>query len=384
MRNWLKKHAGKLMTGLLLSGAVSAMNPPATEAHLATLGYSDINIQNDTIQYGLYLDPREIAQWSDIRYEGVYVIGGAESEAPSAGEQPGWSEEELAQLVSENLEVKSGGEAAVPAISDISMKEKAGAPYVYMNLKYSFPAPVESYSIDYRFFFDDLDPQHQNFATISAGENGIDTVFNADNRVSSDLVSALANGRATTSLQIPGWLAAMGDYILLGMEHIWTGYDHLLFVAALVLLKQSMKNYLKIVTAFTLGHSVTIALAALDVFSLPAAIVEPLIALSIVYVAVENIWLKRLEWRWAVALAFGLMHGFGFAQVLQGALGERYLLSLFSFNLGVEIGQIAVLAVLLPLLLLAGRMKWYRSAAFAVSGLIALTGTYWFVERVFL
>jgi len=355
--------------------------PQRASAHLNTFGYSDIELQGREMVYELYLDPREVAQWMDMRSGGVFVIDSSVPASSAPSGEATWTEEELRPLVSESLTVQGGDQELTPAIGGISMEERSGAPYLRMKLDYDLPEGSETYSIDYRFFYEE-DPKHQNYATIRAGESSKDLVFTRESHGFSGSLAAAEAGRSGTTVTVPDWLGTMWTYIGVGIEHILTGTDHLLFVAALVLAKQRKWDYVKVLTAFTAGHSVTITLAALDVVNLPASFVEPVIALSIAYVAVENIWLKRIRWRWAVAMGFGLIHGFGFAQVLRGAMSDRFLLTLFSFNAGVEIGQLAVLAVLLPLLWWAGRMRNYAYVNYAASSLVALIGLYWFVTRL--
>ncbi|QYR21502.1 HupE/UreJ family protein [Paenibacillus sp. sptzw28] len=374
----LKLTDGKIAFSILAVIVILGIAAPSAQAHMSTTGYSEISIAGNKLKYQLYLDPGEVGQWIDSRSDGVFVIEGASNSKSASGEQVTWTEEELLPLIEYSLAVENNGVETTPTIDDISIKERAERPYLFMNLEYEFSEPIETYKIDYHFFFDDLDPLHQNITIIRSGEAAVNTVFHKDHRVASDRISMLAANKVT----MPVWAATMVEYTKLGVGHIWTGIDHLLFIIALVLLKQRKRDYLKILTAFTVGHSVTIALSALDIVNIPTNIIEPVIALSITYVAVENIWIKKLEWRWIVALLFGLIHGFGFAQVLRGALGDQYLLSLFSFNLGVETGQIAVLAVLLPLLVLAGSLRWYRAATYSISSLIAIVGFYWFVERI--
>ncbi|MFC5702418.1 HupE/UreJ family protein [Cohnella faecalis] len=361
---------------LLLASLLQAQ--PA-QAHLNTFGYSDIRLEGSKLVYDLYLDPREVSQWMDLRSNGVFVL---ESKKALAPDETSWTEEDIRPLVAESLIVKGGETAVEPSsIGDLSISRRGDVPYLRMKLVYELPATAAAYSIDYGFFYEE-DPGHQNYATIRAGDSSKDVVFTKDDH---QFAASLANAEESlmeTTVSVPNWLATLWDYLQVGIEHIWTGTDHLLFVAALVLVKQRKWDYLKVLTAFTIGHSITIALAALDIFNLPASFVEPVIALSIAYVAVENIWMKQVKWRWIVALSFGLIHGFGFAQVLRGALGDRFILTLFSFNLGVEIGQLAVLAVLLPLLIWLGRYKGYQYVNYAASGLIALIALYWFVIRI--
>nr|WP_275589162.1 HupE/UreJ family protein [Paenibacillus sacheonensis] len=177
----------------------------------------------------------------------------------------------------------------------------------------------------------------------------------------------------------------------MGMEHIWSGADHLLFLCGLILAaRTSGWKMLKLISAFTVGHSITLVLSALDLASLSPLIVEPLIALSIVFVAFENMFRKRfpkLESKQIVVTAlFGMIHGFGFAEILHGTMAGNIALPLFSFNLGVEIGQLAVLVIVVPVLWLIlklfttqSRQVWWT---YGTSSLVGIMGLYWLVERV--
>src|SRR5437762_1051854 len=147
------------------------------------------------------------------------------------------------------------------------------------------------------------------------------------------------------------------SFLSLGVKHVLTGYDHLLFLAALLLVCTSFRQAASIITFFTVAHSITLSLAALDVVHLPARIVEPAIAASIVYVGLENIFGKhRFAWRASVTFAFGLVHGLGFASALRevglGSTGEGVALPLLKFSIGLEAGQLCIAAVLLQLLLI--------------------------------
>jgi hydrogenase/urease accessory protein HupE len=183
-------------------------------------------------------------------------------------------------------------------------------------------------------------------------------------------------------IAIPDWLMVSWDFMALGVEHILIGYDHILFILALIIGGGNKWDYVKILTAFTVGHSVTLALASLDILSIPPSIIEPLIALSIVYAAVESIVRKSRKGRWVITLLFGFIHGFGFAGILKGFLSGNYALSLFSFNLGVEIGQVIIVLIVVPLLLTVRNMKLQPKLNVGLSILISFMGMYWFIERV--
>lgn len=184
----------------------------------------------------------------------------------------------------------------------------------------------------------------------------------------------------------PDRLAVAGRFLVLGMEHIVTGYDHLAFLAALLLVATSLRQMLWVVTGFTVAHSITLTLAALEVFALPASVVEPAIAASILFVGLENLARPPARRRMATTFVLGLIHGFGFAGLLAdlGIPRDGRVVALASFNLGVEVGQAALVAVTLPgLLWLRRRAWWGRRAVPVLSVGLALAGAYWLVERVF-
>ncbi len=177
-------------------------------------------------------------------------------------------------------------------------------------------------------------------------------------------------------------------YLRLGFTHIVPeGLDHILFVLGIFLLSTRMRDVLAQVTAFTVAHSITLALTMYGVVSLPSRFVEPMIALSIMYVAVENIFTTRVHaWRVALVFAFGLLHGMGFAGVLKQLQIPRseFVTALVSFNVGVELGQLTVIAAAWLLLATwARRRVWYhRRIVVPISVAIAVTGLYWAIQRI--
>ena len=182
----------------------------------------------------------------------------------------------------------------------------------------------------------------------------------------------------------------VGYYLQLGYRHIIPeGFDHILFVAGLCLISKNYKSILWQATAFTIAHSITLALSMKNIIVAPPAIVEPIIALSILFVAVENILLGQVRaWRIALVFLFGLIHGMGFASSLNeiGLPPNQFLTSILSFNGGVELGQVTIIALMYFLLILPMRNRsWYRSRVVVpLSLLIGLTALYWTVERVWM
>jgi len=178
---------------------------------------------------------------------------------------------------------------------------------------------------------------------------------------------------------------AFRQFFWLGVEHILSGFDHLAFLFALLIVGSTLKEAAKIITSFTVAHSITLAIATFNLVNLPSGIVEPLIALSIIYVGVENLFRREVKKRWLLTFGFGLVHGFGFASVLRemgiGAQGSAAI-PLLSFNLGVEAGQIAIAALILPLIWkLKSQQSFALRFAPICSLLVSIAGGYWLIER---
>jgi hypothetical protein len=172
----------------------------------------------------------------------------------------------------------------------------------------------------------------------------------------------------------------------MGAEHILSGPDHLLFLLALLALARGFWPIVKIVTGFTIAHSITLTLAALGVVEVPARIVEPLIAATIIWVAVENlVFPNGAHWRWLVAATFGLVHGLGFASALTelGLPRDAMVRALIGFNVGVELGQLAFVAVVMPVVVWLAKPGRVAKLPQALSVVVALAGGFWLVERLF-
>jgi len=178
--------------------------------------------------------------------------------------------------------------------------------------------------------------------------------------------------------------ASLLRFLKLGIEHIFLGYDHICFLLALIVVSR-FGELVKIVTAFTVAHSITLILAALKVVTPPARLIECGIALTILYVAVENVVRKHPTHRWRLTFAFGLIHGFGFANALAqlGLPASGTVRCLLSFNVGVEIGQLAIVLLALPFVLLLDRWGYASRAKSAISAVVGLFGLGWFIERAF-
>jgi hydrogenase/urease accessory protein HupE len=227
--------------------------------------------------------------------------------------------------------------------------------------------------------FRDVDPSAQHLVSLTI--EGSKQDFALDKNTPELALS----GGAHSNFQVAA------HFLGAGVEHIFLGYDHIAFLIAIILWTNRLWPVVKAVTAFTIAHSITLSLAALDVVRIPSAIIEPAIAASIVYVAVENFTTRDVSKRWRETFLFGLLHGFGFASALQelGLPRAKLITALAAFNCGVEIGQVLIVATSFGLLSavdrwqIAGASGPVRNPALVhtVSFAIVLLGSYWFVSR---
>lgn len=268
-----------------------------------------------------------------------------------------------------------GGPALVPEW--VGIEPLADRQSLRLRLRYPIASPIGTLGVQARLF--PYDPQHQTFLNVY--ENGALTQAMLDS----------GHGRfdyfAGTR---QGVMAVIARLLPSGIEHILIGPDHILFLIGLLLTGGSIRQLALVVTAFTVAHSVTLSLAALNIVSPPARLIEPAIALSIIYIGADNLLTRRGQGRdmrvW-IAFGFGFIHGFGFASVLREMELPRQALvwSLLSFNLGVEIGQLLIVMVV------ASALAWVRARSESVgrqlvlvgSIVVIVAGTWWFVQRVF-
>jgi hypothetical protein len=261
--------------------------------------------------------------------------------------------------------------------------------YAVLRFTATCPAPIESLVAGYYLLFD-IDPQHKGLLKLESDGSTSTAVFSPD-RTEQTL--------KTTKI---GAFAQFREYLTVGIGHIWAGFDHLLFLFSLLLpavltlvgarwqptanFRISLVDVLKIVTAFTVAHSITLTLATLQIVSLPSRWVESGIAATVVIAALNNLYPVVQGRRWVAAFAFGLIHGFGFASVLTdlGLPKASLAIALVGFNLGVEIGQLAIVAMFLPIAYGLRRTWLYQKMIFTAGSLmIVLIATIWFVERAF-
>ena len=259
--------------------------------------------------------------------------------------------------------------------------------YSVLRFTAACPGTAAPASLDIGYsLFADLDPQHKGLLKLTHDGETQTAIFDPD------------SPRQTLSMAAPDRLAQFGAYVKHGIWHIWIGTDHILFLLSLLLpavllpglreqqasLRAAFIDVLKVVTAFTLAHSITLTLASLSLVSLPSRWVESAIAASVVLAALNNLFPLFRGRRPVAAFVFGLIHGFGFASVLRdlGLPQSALVSSLFGFNVGVEIGQLAIVAVFLPLAWWLRKSWFYRQLFTWGSLAIALVAAIWLVERI--
>lgn len=292
------------------------------------------------------------------------------------------------------LSLAVGKQPCALATGSMEIVEHTDGAYVRLPLTFTCPvADSDTLSLDYRLLFD-TDPQHRGIVRFDAGHpDERPFLLCAHDHTRAIPLGVAARAASSTS-------GSFRSFVEQGARHIWGGLDHLLFLLALLLpavlrrendgwkpvsaIRPALADVARIVTAFTLAHSITLTLAALGLARMPARLTEPAIAASVVIAAANNVRSFFGRDRWAVAFALGLLHGFGFSSALSdGGLGGGGLLtSLLGFNLGVELGQMALVAAFVPLAFLARRTWFYRKFTLpAGSVAIATLALVWFVER---
>ena len=363
-----------LATALLVGGAAQAHKP--SDSYLSVTvqdgqisGRWDIALRDLDFAIGLDADGDGNITWGEVRAQHAAI----------------------AAYAAARFKLRADGVDCPMAIGTQLVDEHTDGAYTVMPLRFSCAMAATPAALTLRYtLFADIDPQHRGLLNLTAGGATRTALFGPQ------------EAEQTFTLAETSRWKQLFDYAREGVWHIWIGFDHILFLLSLLLpavgvwtqrrwqpvdtFGQALWDVLRIVTAFTVAHSITLSLATLGLVSLPSGLVESSIAASVVLAALNNVWPVFHVRRWMVAFAFGLIHGFGFASVLvdlglpQGALA----LALLGFNLGVEGGQLAIVAAFLLLAYPLRRSVFYRRVVLlGGSLLIAAVAAGWLVERAF-
>ena len=370
-----------MFCGLLALCALSAMS---AMAHKASDSYLVLNVNGQQLS----------GQWDIALRDIDFAIG---LDANSDGDIT-WGEvrarhTDISAWALGRLTLQRGGDCTLQVAEHLVDSHTDGT-YAVLRITGTCPSGTQAVTVNYRLLFE-IDQLHRGLLRLDL------------DGVTHSAVLAPNTGVLTIKAGETSRLAQFGQYLVEGIWHIWIGFDHILFLLALLLpavlvhavtmggtrrwtgvasFRVAFTEVLWVVTAFTVAHSITLTLAALQIIELPSRLVESAIAASVVLAAANNLWPMVEKRRWLVAFSFGLIHGFGFASVLTelGLPKDALVLSLLGFNLGVEIGQLAIVAVFLPVAYLMRNSVLYRKGLFVGgSFLTMLVALVWLAERAF-
>ena len=350
----------------------------AAQAHIASNGFLVTQVQAQDLNGSLELAVRdvELAIGVDANHDGRVTWGELRASQP-----------QLLQYVGQHLSFLAQDSACVLKLGAVQINDRVDGSYAWIPLSAHCQVAVKRLSIRYSMLAD-IDPSHRGLLTLTAGSATQSGVLGG---------SAI---QAAFDVNSPSSWRTFIEYLQAGIWHIWSGIDHLLFLVSLLLpavlirrerhwdpvsqARPAVFSILKVVTAFTLAHSITLTLAALDVVRLPSRLTESVIAASIIVAALNNIFPIVTDSRARIAFAFGLLHGFGFASVLadMGLPSGARLLSLLAFNLGIETGQLAVVLAVMPVVYAIRASLVYRRAVLPWgSAVIAAIALVWLIQR---
>jgi HupE / UreJ protein len=350
--------------GLGLLIVLSLATP--SQAHWADLAVADIQIRAQDIDLNLTVPTGLIAQFDDDKNKQL-----SESEITI-------HQKDIQAFLNEKIRLTAAGQKHDKLIIKSTTAKKLpsnliATPETHSSLllQYHWIEPIEQLQMHYDLFVPGVNTARCLAQVFRAGR--VDNLVFTPDSQNAALIDAPI-------------LQQISSFIRLGIEHIWTGYDHILFLISLLMLGGELGYLLKVVTAFSLSHSVTLFLAALNIISVPSRWVEIAIALSIGYIASENLWRKAPKARWQLAFAFGLIHGVGFSSALQELDLPRTNLvtSLASFSVGIEVGQFAIVLAVYFALSYLRKFAWDLTIRRIISVGVIVMSAIWFWERAFM
>ena len=357
------------------------MSAATAQAHIASNGFVSAHVAGAQVTGSIEVAVRdaELAIGVDANHDGHITWGELRA-----------SEAQLIGYLEQHVQLAAQGHACALTLRTLRINDRVDGNYAWLSFDAHCPVEVRRLGIRYSVLAD-VDPSHRGLLSLTAG-----TVAHTG-------VLGGANGPQTFAVYTASPGQAFLEYLQAGIWHIWDGIDHLLFLVSLLLpavlvrregrwepvarAQPAMMGILKVVTAFTLAHSLTLSLAALDIVRLPSRLTESVIAASIVIAALNNIFPLVTDSRARIAFAFGLLHGFGFASVLtdMGLPQGARLVSLLAFNLGIEVGQLAVVLAIMPLVYAVRTSLFYRRSLLPWgSAAIASLAFVWLLQRALL
>ncbi|MBB6670680.1 HupE/UreJ family protein [Cohnella nanjingensis] len=360
--------------------------PPGrqADAHAYSAGYTTLQFTKSGVEMTYTLDELSVIELTGADADKNGMLEPEEFAA---------AEDSVKALLKQQirLAIDRKDQEATGAVS-LTLERQGNAAKAVLKANYPPVSASQTVSLTDQLYQNDTVTNYVNLVTIQYGSHKSTSALSGKYRewamqMSADAYAGLPSDAQSDGQPHDGASAAGSgwySFFVLGMNHILTGYDHLLFLFSLLIARQKFKQYAGMITAFTIAHSMTLTLTVLGIIHVSPRIVEPMIALSICFVAVDNVVRKQVSHRWVLTFLFGLIHGMGFADILQEMNIPRSELAadLISFNLGIEAVQVTLVAAILPLLMLIHRWRFSRRAIVAGSSLAFLLGGIWLVERV--
>ncbi|WP_019914273.1 HupE/UreJ family protein [Paenibacillus sp. HW567] len=367
---------------------------PTASAHALSASFTTVTFDKNKTDLLFSLDVISILESMDVDTNRNGILEKEEVEA---------NRHKLEEWIDDSVVLEMNERQQAGELVDLTLEKKENKEILTWHFTYPAFTSGQTISIQDGLYSQATSSPYVNLVTARNGSQLSETVLQGKSRTwtllltedqqeqqltgagdSGNQASAPSNGQETATTMSSGsdWFS----FFKLGMNHILTGYDHLLFLFALLLRKQKLKQYISIITAFTLAHSITLTLAVLGWITLPSRIVESVIALSICYVALENIFRREIRFRWVITFLFGLIHGIGFSDILREMnLPKTHLaIDLISFNVGIEFIQLCIVLLLLPLLVFMQKRSFFKPVVTYGSWLITVMGAVWLVQRIFL
>ena len=376
--NFLRRFPCRLASGILVATLLLWATAPNARAHTQSNAYLFIHTTADGVSGEWHLALRDLEDAVGLDANDDGVITWAELSA---------RKDAVAAYALSRLHLQGDGKPGTLTVTQMLVDNHSDGAYAVLRFDVAGIGRPVALGIDYQAFFD-MDPKHRGLLRLENGDQTSVGVFSP------------TTTRQAFNLGTPSHTPFF-TFVEQGIWHIWSGYDHILFLLALLLpgvlkrqngawqpvtaVRPAVMNILKIVTAFTVAHSITLSLATLGIVHLPVRLVEASIAATVVLAALNNVIPFVAERGWMVAFGFGLLHGFGFANALAdlGLHTGQMAATLFGFNLGVEIGQLTIVAVFMPIALSIRHLLFYqRFVLRAGSVAILLVASTWLAERV--
>ncbi|MFB3170394.1 HupE/UreJ family protein [Neobacillus sp. 179-C4.2 HS] len=386
----------RLLNYFAILAIISMLFPSSAHAHAYSASYTTIKMDQDKTEFIFSIDSLSIIEL----IEGIDKNKNNELEKSEIKEE----EHELEELVHHHLTLDLNNRQQEPSLEEMVLEKKEDKNFLTYHLTFPAFAAGDTLSLNDGLYVNDQDTNYVNLISFEfAGTTG-QAILQGKERTWTILLAEaqeeqLEDGQTAQpeenqpqqeqseaapqveTSNSSSWIS----FFKLGMLHILTGYDHLLFLLALLLRKQTFKQYAAIITSFTIAHSITISLAVLGIITLPSRFVESVIAFSIVYVALENIFRKEIRHRWGLTFLFGLIHGLGFANILRemNIPKSDLAVALVNFNIGIEVVQLALVLLILPLLTYMFKLKSSKIIIKIGSTIVAALGAFWLIERLF-